>query len=142
MRTNRTALRVVVVALAAVLLPSCTGRVLRADQSRVVIQTNPESPLTLVISRNFEVTQNDTGQQVPIVLSADTIPVSGPFDQTYRLDDDRPRILVKLINETELRESARVRVYLDGGLEYDADVELEPGAHVQYNYNASEWGGL
>ena len=125
--------------LTALSATACTNQVVRADEARVVVDTSPAAPLALIIATDFQVIPGDGDGGGNAVLSvADTVSLTGDFDRTYQLDDDAPRIYVRLINTTEANETARLRIFLDDEREYDAEATMAPGAYLQYTYHASD----
>ena len=103
-------------------------------QVHVIVDASPQDPLLLIVSSNFAVGSNPSGQSQSSIATADTTLVSGPYDHTYTLDPSAPLILVRLQNDADNAETVRMRILLDNKPEYDTSKELATGDFLEYAY--------
>lgn len=126
--------------LAAVALGGCD--ITRADAptlARVVAEVDAAEPLQLIISTRFSVVLDaQTGNVDPAFLSADTLYITGDYEEALSLDPNDSRIFVHLGNETESVAPVRLRVFLDGEVDYDASANLGNGGFLEYLYRFNQ----
>lgn len=129
-----------VLLVALVGVAGCANNTVQADNARVVVDADPEEPLVLLVSTDFIMVFNESGNRVPAFSDVDTLSITGNFDETYSLDDDEPGIYVQLANPSETPEEVRLRVYLDDGLEYDVSVSMSVPGFLSYTYSSDSPG--
>lgn len=109
------------------------------EQARVQIEVTATNPLQLVISTDFfEFIEPVSGEILASLNDADTFAVTGTFDQTIALGN-ASAILARLTETDSLQATVRMRVFLDGSLEYDRQGTIQD-ATLEYRYIFSRFG--
>lgn len=103
---------------------------------RVVVEASPTEPLLLIVSTNFLTVPDEDGTgREAVPLTADTVMITGDFDQEYSMARFY-RLYVHLRNESATPETARLRVFLDGEVDHDAQRSLSDGDFIQYLFTS------
>lgn len=128
-------IRMLALALVPVLATSCIDDE-EPGTARVVVEADPSSPLELVVSSLFDIVVNEeTEKRTAVLLTADTVQLTGDYDETVDITAFR-RIYVQVRNEDDAPETVRVRVYLDGELFFNSTEELADGRDIEYFYSS------
>jgi hypothetical protein len=126
-------------AVAAVLFatPACslgTEADEKPTSARITVTGSAPSPLQLVVSTDFFEQLIGEGVEIRAVLiTADTIPVTPPFEQVTALDE-LGSVFYRLIQPDTVPSTVTMRVLLDGTLEYDQEATLSAGASLEYRF--------
>lgn len=106
----------------------------RRERANVVIQGTSPVPLSLITSSEFVIeTDPETFEQTAVLLVSDTVEITPPFDDTYRIDAFE-RFLVRLVNADSAVASIRMQVLVDGSLEYDQAADMSQGASLEFSF--------
>jgi hypothetical protein len=110
----------------------------RVEQARVIIDGTTPVPLTLVTSGNF-IVQNDSSTFEPVVtlFLADTASLQLPYESMYSMGEYE-RFLVRLINPDTATATVRMRVLVDGRLEYDQSATMSD-ASMQFVFRVARY---
>ncbi|ARA92372.1 hypothetical protein AWN76_003765 [Rhodothermaceae bacterium RA] len=113
------------------------------DEARIVLEGNAGTPARLIVSRNFlsqrRAVYDDEGvflrdSVLVLLVEADTLALSLPFDQTYDIRTYR-QIYARLLRQDSTGEALTLRLLIDGKTR--AEEQLQPGQDslvVLYNY--------
>lgn len=106
-----------------------------ADEARVVVTGNAQTPLLLVTSTKFTRFYNEEGAPVITLAFSDTasITLDVPHDEIYPIKPDRG-FYVKLTNPDTLTAVVDMKVYFDGELSYERTNLSLTDASVDYNF--------
>ena len=108
----------------------------RPERARVQVEvSSAPSPLRLIVSTDFvELVDQDTGTILAALNEADTFALAAgdSFDQTFSLEE-LGSVLARLTETEDEEATVRMRVYLDGGLEYDRTGTLQD-ATIEYRF--------
>ena len=106
-----------------------------ADEARVVVTGDAETPLLLVTSTKFTRFFNDEGDPVISLAFSDTasITLDVTHDKIYPIRPDRG-FYVKLTNPDTLTAIVSMQVYFDGELSYERKNLSLTNASVDYNF--------
>ena len=116
--------------VALLLAGACTGPEQIPTRATVVIEADPEEPLFLITSSDFEV----IGDGSMVFAQADTLPINENFNREFRMQDP-PRFTAILRNDSdEENESVRLSVLIDGRTQYDEIAVLGTKAFLQFVY--------
>jgi hypothetical protein len=100
--------------------------------ARVLVEAAVAAPLTLTVSTNFMVRINeDTNRREAVPLKADTVYVTGSYDEQFDIAAPR-RIYVVLKNEEATPQRVRLIVLLDGKEDYNVSSDLASGETLEY----------
>jgi len=103
--------------------------------ARVVVQSSPAAPLLLVVSTDFATRFNqDTGAREAVLVTADTTYLTGAFDREFDMGA-QGRVYVALRNDEATEEDVRMRVFLDGSVEYDVTDRISDGETLKYLFS-------
>lgn len=106
-----------------------------ADEARVVVTGDAQTPLLLVTSTKFTRFYNEQGDPVIALAFSDTtsIALDVPHDKIYPIRPDRG-FYVKLTNPDTLPAVVNLEVYFDGELSYERKNLSLINASVDYNF--------
>lgn len=100
--------------------------------ARVIVESSAAAPLTLIVSTNFLLRVNpETNRREAVPLTADTVYVTGSYDEQFDIDRFM-RLYVLLQNDEPTPQRARLRVLLDGKVDYNAFDDLGNGRTLEY----------
>lgn len=106
------------------------------DEARLVIEGEAGKAVRLIISTEF-VAQVDENQQTRIVIiEADTLVTTLPYENVYRIEDDQ-RFFAETARLDDDLESVHMQVFIDQRKEFDEDgilLESQPYRFV-YTFN-------
>ena len=127
-----------VLVAAAVVLGACAETAQKAGSARVVVEVDPESPVELVISTNFQMLLDpETGATTPFLNNHDSLFLTADDDELYSLDTDDPKFYAQIKNPSSTVETVHMMVFLDGDQAYDATVQMRNGGFLEYIYQFS-----
>lgn len=102
------------------------------DVARVIVEPSTAAPVTLIVSTNFLVrVDEETNRREAIPLKADTVQLTGSYDQPYDIARFR-RIYVLVQNEQPTPHRVRLRVLLGGRKDYNAFDDIGNGKTLEY----------
>lgn len=140
-----TAFTLTAAGLFTVALGACEG--LTKDdapiEARIVAEVDTEVPLELVISSDFDVVLDPlTGNVDPAFDRVDSLAITEDYDAVVTFDPEDPKLFVHLGNVMDAVSPVRLRIFLDGEVEYDASANLGNGGFLEYlyRYNQAEFG--
>ena len=99
---------------------------------RVMIESDDDS-LMLITSTQFIQTTNELGETGVQVFDSDTTIASFPFDQSWNIKDEQRFLLMGFAPDSSA-VIVRMRILLDGDLDYDRTVNVLIGEPVRYIY--------
>lgn len=99
---------------------------------RVMIESDDES-LMLITSTQFFQTTNEVGEVGVQVFDSDTTIASFPFDQSWNIKDEQRFLLMGFPTDSSA-VSVRMRILLDGDLDFDKTVTILIDDPVRYIY--------
>lgn len=99
---------------------------------RVMIESDDES-LMLITSTQFFQTTNEVGEVGVQVFDSDTTIASFPFDQSWNIKDEQRFLLMGFPTDSSA-VSVRMRILLDGDLDFDKTVTILLDDPVRYIY--------
>ena len=127
------------VAVAAVLAaaPGCslgTEADEKPTSARITVTGTTSSPLQLVVSTDFfEQIIGDGIEIQAVLITADTLSVTPPFEEVTALDE-LGSVFYRLIQPDSVPSTVTMRVFLDEALEYDQDATLSQGGALEYRF--------
>lgn len=133
--TRHRGLRIALTATLAA-LPACIDDD-PPSMARVVVDAEPTAPLVLVVSTHFTTRSNEEGDgREAVPLDADTVRITGAYDEEFDIVTYR-RLYVLLRNDDPPPEQARMRVFLDGLLQYDRADEIADGEGLEFIFTST-----
>lgn len=145
MKRFHTAFTLTAAGLLSVALGACDS--LTSDEApiraRVVAEVDTDVPLEFVISSDFDVVLDPlTGNVDPAFNEVDSLTITEDYETTVTFDPTDPKLFVHLGNVMDGVSPVRLRVFLDGQVEYDAQANLGNGGFLEYlyRYNQPEFG--
>ncbi len=137
MRKRRCAARSTVGALALWIVSACslgTDTVDRATSVRVQVQGTSPHPLILVTAKDlYEQYNLDTNERYAVTVSADTVLITLPYDQTVDISSTGG-IYVEVRTQEADTATVRLRVELDNGQGSDRTATLLEDAALVYYF--------
>lgn len=99
---------------------------------RVMIDSDDDA-LMLITSTRFFQTTNEIGEVGVQVFDSDTTIASFPFDQSWNIKDEQRFLLMGFAPDSSA-VTVRMRILLDGDLDYDKTVTVLMDDPVRYIY--------
>ncbi len=99
---------------------------------RVMIESDDDA-LMLITSTRFFQTTNEIGEVGVQIFSSDTTIATFPFDQSWNIKSEQRFLLMGFPADSSAAE-VRMRVLLDGDVDYDRSIIVLPDDPVRYIY--------
>jgi len=109
--------RTVILILAAALLTGCIEDP-TPERARVVINGEPGKSVRIIVATDFVAAVNQEGQTRVVILRADTVTATLPYDKTFNIEASQ-QIFAEVARADADVANLRMQVYIDSDVRFD-----------------------